>query len=291
MPWLKFRLRIDNHRAEQAADLFEEAGAIAVTIEDAGDQPLFANTPEQIPLWAHAWVSGLFPLDTTPQTILDQVSRGLGIAIAHHEDEIVPDQDWLLAARAQFKPRYFGGDLWVCPSWCSPPNPDAINLILDPGLAFGTGAHTSTALCLEWLTRQSLPGAEVIDYGCGSGILAIAALKRGARHVFGIDIDPDAVRISRENAARNQVLENYTGGLPDSLPSAMRADIVMANILAAPLMELAPLFTKLLKKDGRLLLAGLLAEQIQQVAACYAQDFVLDTQTREGWALIIGRKI
>ena len=291
MPWLKFKLRLDHDRAEQAADVFEEIGAIAVTFEDAGDQPLFAKAREQTPLWTHAWVSGLFPSGARPQTILSHVSRSLGVSEATpHESEIIADQNWQLASLAQFKPLYFGGDLWVCPSWCQPPNPGAVNITLDPGLAFGTGAHASTALCLEWLAQQSLAGAEVVDYGCGSGILAIAALKLGARHAWGIDIDLDAVQISNENAARSGVVEKYTVRPAIALPPELHADIVMANILAEPLMELAPLFTKLVKKGGHLLLAGLLIEQTKQVEACYARDFALSTRAREGWALIIATK-
>jgi len=289
VPWLKFRLRIDPDRAEQVADVFEELGAIAVTFEDAGDQPLFAKALEQNPLWAHTWVSGLFPSGTPPQNVLKHVSSGAAEATPH-ETEIIPDQNWQLASLAHFKPLYFGGDLWVCPSWCQPPRPDAINLILDPGLAFGTGAHASTALCLEWLAKQPLAGAEVVDFGCGSGILAIAALKRGAHHAWGVDIDLDALQISHENAARNGVVEKFTCGLATALPPELHADIVMANILAEPLMELAPLFTKLVKKGGRLLLAGLLVEQIKPVTAYYARDFPLSTRMREGWALVIGTK-
>ena len=291
MSWLKFRLHLDPDRAQQAADVFESLGAIAVMFEDAGDQPLFAKATEQTPLWTHTWITGLFPADLPPQNILNQVSEDLGISAAMpHESEILPDQNWQLAALAHFKPLHFGGELWVCPSWCPPPRPEAVNIILDPGLAFGTGAHASTALCLEWLANEPVACAEVVDYGCGSGILAIAALKCGAHHAWGVDIDRDALQISRENATRNGVMEKFNAVEAGALPPELHADIVMANILAPPLMELAPLFTKLVKKGGHLLLAGLLMEQIEQVAVYYTRDFVLSTRAREGWALIIGTR-
>ena len=180
MPWLKLRLRADKERAQGFADALENLGALAVSLEDAGDEPQFDVGRGDTPTWNDTWVSGLFPIDSSPQSLFDRLARDCAPAtLPPHDVEFVPDQDWARAWMGQFKPLRFGQRLWVCPSWLTPPDPDAVTILLDPGLAFGSGTHATTALCLEWLERQALAAKTVIDYGCGSGILAIAALRVG----------------------------------------------------------------------------------------------------------------
>jgi ribosomal protein L11 methyltransferase len=188
----------------------------------------------------------------------------------------------------RYRPLRFGQRLWVCPSWLVPPDLGAVTIMLDPGLAFGSGSHATTALCLEWLERQSLTGKSVIDYGCGSGILAIAALKLGARAAWGIDTDPQALAVSRENAARNGIGPELTLFLPAQAPADMRADRVLANILAGPLMELAARLTAMVRPGGGLALSGMLANQAEEVSKHYMQDFDLTLETRDDWVLLSG---
>lgn len=295
MPWLKFKLRADQQRAEVAAAALETCGAVSVSFEDAGEQAIFALAAEEnTPLWAHTGVMGLFPADADPDIIFaccQQYSPELaGLA---HDSEIIADQDWERTWLTEFKPLHFGQELWVCPSWCPPPDPGATNVILDPGLAFGTGTHATTALCLEWLAREgrNMVNQTVIDYGCGSGILAIAALKLGACKAWGVDIDARALVTSGENASVNGVLEQLALVLPDALPVTLQADIVIANILAGPLTQLAPLLTSLVKINGRLLLSGLLTEQVAEVCQAYRPSFNFAVRVRAEWALLVGSKL
>ena len=204
--------------------------------------------------------------------------------------EIIEDRDWERAWMDRFEPLCFQNDLWVCPSWCTPPDPHACNIILDPGLAFGTGTHASTALCLEWLGQQDLKDREIVDYGCGSGILALAGLKRGARLAWGVDDDPQALVVSAENAKKNEVSANYRPIAPESLPPGLQVDIVLANILLAPLITLAPQLTALVKPGGTLVLAGILKEQASSLAPYYERGFDLKLRTREEWAMLAGSK-
>src|SRR5690606_25394554 len=203
--------------------------------------------------------------------------------------EEIADQDWERSWMDNFKPMRFGRRLWIVPSWHEAPEPDAVNLLLDPGLAFGTGTHPTTALCLEWLDSQGLDGLQVIDFGCGSGILAIAALLLGADRVTGTDIDPQALEASRDNAQRNQLADER---LPLYLPADMPAepaDILVANILAGPLVSLAPQLTGLVKPGGRIALSGILAEQTEEILAAYRDAFELDpVADKDGWLRVSG---
>jgi ribosomal protein L11 methyltransferase len=289
MPWLKLTLRADQERAPTLAETLEESGAISVTMEDAADEPVFETQWEQTPLWSTVRVTGLFPEATDAGAILARVRDRLGLAPAH-EIERLEDSDWAERWKEHWKPVQVGARLWVVPSWHTPPDPAAVNLILDPGMAFGTGDHPTTALCLAWLEAQNLEGKDIVDYGCGSGILAIAALKLGARHAIGVDIDPQALGIARENAARNDVADRLTTCLPGSVPPDTAADVVIANILARPLVELAPLLAALVRPGGRIALSGLLAEQGEMVQAAYAAAFDLTVRSRHGWLLIEGIK-
>lgn len=289
MPWLKLRLRADKAQAQVIADTLENLGALAVSLEDAGDEPQFDLGQPEAAAWSDTWVSGLFPIGTSPLGVLEQLARDTALSpLPPHDVELVADEDWERSWMERYEPLRFGQRLWVCPSWLTPPDPSAVTIMLDPGLAFGSGTHATTALCLEWLERQSLTGKTVIDYGCGSGILAIAAVKLGARAAWGIDTDPQALAVSRENAARNGIGSELTLLLPEQAPAGMIADIVLANILAKPLMELAGRLKTLVRPSGGLALSGLLANQTEEVSRHYVQDFDLTVEIRDDWALLRG---
>jgi ribosomal protein L11 methyltransferase len=201
----------------------------------------------------------------------------------------IPEQDWVKLTQAQFSPIRISNNLWIVPSWHTPPDPGAVNVVLDPGLAFGTGSHPTTRLCLDWLEKNISPGCSLIDYGCGSGVLAITAAKLGAVNVRGVDIDLQAVTLSRFNASRNGVRAQFSGA-DETAPAA--ADIVVANILANPLKLLAPLLAKLTLPGGQLILSGVLSQQVPEVAAAYRPWFILDPPVLdEGWARLRGTRM
>ena len=221
----------------------------------------------------------------------DDASLLTGSPLPEHHSEVIEDQDWERSWMDNFQPMRFGQRLWIVPSWHAAPEPNAVNLLLDPGLAYGTGTHPTTALCLEWLDGQDLTDSNVLDFGCGSGILAIAALLLGAKEAVGTDIDVQALEASRDNAGRNNIAEGkFPLYLPEDLPQ-VQADVLVANILAGPLVSLAPQLSSLVKPGGRLALSGILAEQGEDVAAAYAKDFELDPiANRDGWVRISGRR-
>ena len=189
-----------------------------------------------------------------------------------------------------FHPMQFGERLWICPSWRDVPDPNAVNVMLDPGLAFGTGTHPTTALCLRWLDGIDMAGKTVVDFGCGSGILALAALKLGAKRVIGIDIDPQALQATQENARRNDVEDRLDVFLPENQPT-LEAEVVVANILSGPLLELREVITGYCKPDGLLVLSGILTEQVETIESAYAKDISLDPSAIDGeWARVSGRK-
>ncbi|NBA95102.1 50S ribosomal protein L11 methyltransferase [Pseudomonas sp. R5(2019)] len=291
MPWLQVRLAISPEQAETYEDALLEVGAVSVTFMDAEDQPIFEPDLNTTPLWSHTHLLALFEADAQPEHVLAHLQLLTGAELPEHQVEVVEDQDWERSWMDNFQPMRFGQRLWIVPSWHAAPEPDAVNLLLDPGLAFGTGTHPTTALCLEWLDGQDLKDCEVLDFGCGSGILAIASLLLGARHAIGTDIDVQALEASRDNAGRNGIAEErFPVYLPEDMP-AIQADVLVANILAGPLVSLAPQLSGLVKPGGRLALSGILAEQGEEVAAAYATDFDLDPiAVREGWVRISGRR-
>jgi len=291
MPWLQVRLAISPEQAQTYEDALLEVGAVSVTFMDAEDQPIFEPDLGTTPLWSHTHLLALFEADTDADAVFAHLQLLTGAALPEHQAEVIADQDWERSWMDNFQPMRFGQRLWIVPSWHAAPEPDAVNLLLDPGLAFGTGTHPTTALCLEWLDGQDLEGCNLLDFGCGSGILAIAALLLGAKQAVGTDIDYQAIEASRDNAERNGIdasrLPLY---LPEQLP-AEQADVVVANILAGPLVALAPQITSLVKPGGRLALSGILAEQGEDVAAAYAEAFDLDPLCiRDGWVRISGRR-
>lgn len=290
MPWLQIRFPAVREQAQRLGDALEECGAISVSIEHVGGDTWVESDWEGTPVWQQSRVTGLFPGDAEVDAIQRQLRQLLGAEPPPPETNLLADEDWASSWKAHYKPLKLGRNLWVCPSWIAPPEPEAINIILDPGLAFGTGDHPTTALCLEWLAEQNLQGKDMIDYGCGSGILSIAALKLGARAALGVDIDEQALEVSRRNAILNGVSDRFQTFLPAALPADAGADIVVANILARPLVELAPGIMARVRPGGWLALSGLLREQVDMVRPHYAKSFALEQRQRGEWVLLVGRK-
>lgn len=295
MPWIQLQIPADPDNADQLEDLLMEMGADAVSMEDAADQPLYEPDPGTTPLWSQTTVTGLFQSDRDIEqlcaSVRDAWHQATQQALPEIDVTLVEDKDWERAWMDDFQPLKFGERLWIVPSWHEAPDPGAANLMLDPGLAFGTGTHPTTALCLEWLDGQEMQGRQVIDYGCGSGILGLAALLLGADQVTGVDTDPQALEASRENARRNGVEENRLDlYLPEQAPAG-KADIVLANILAQPLIGLAPHLATLTRPGGDLVLSGILSNQAREVMAAYEPWFVMDEpEQREEWIRLTGRR-
>ena len=285
--WLQLTLQAVQHTPEQLEDALFEAGAIAVTLQDAGDQPVLEPAPGETPLWPHTRVTGLFDAQTDIERVKQILRRVLqSDDLLECRMEGLEARDWVRAWLEDFHPMRFGARLWVCPSQQTPPEPLAVNLLLDPGLAFGTGTHPTTALCLEWLDGTDMAAKTVIDYGCGSGILAIAAARLGARQVWAVDIDPQALLACEHNAAANGVAEYIRLAAPAALP-ALRADALLANILAGPLIALASHFGALVKPGGQLVLSGILDHQADRVEAAFIPWFEFGPrQQREDWILM-----
>lgn len=291
MPWLQLRLAITPDQAEPMEDLLLGLGAVSVTFMDAEDQPIFEPDLGTTPLWQHTHLLALFESDTERQSLIEQLQQLWPEPLPDHQFEDIADQDWERSWMDNFRPMRFGQRLWIVPSWHEAPDPAAVNLLLDPGLAFGTGTHPTTALCLEWLDGEQLQGRQVIDFGCGSGILAIAALLLGAENVVGTDIDPQALEASRDNAQRNQLAdERLALYLPEDMPGEP-ADVLVANILAGPLVSLAPQLATLVRPGGRIALSGILAEQTEDILAAYRDAFDLDpVADKDGWIRVSGTR-
>ncbi|PKH25776.1 50S ribosomal protein L11 methyltransferase [Enterobacterales bacterium CwR94] len=290
MPWIQMKINTTGADAENLGDALMESGAVSVTFQDTNDTPVFEPLPGETRLWGDTDVIGLFDAETDMHDVVALLEPHplLGVGF-HHKIEQLEDKDWEREWMANFHPMQFGKRLWICPSWRDVPDPHAVNVMLDPGLAFGTGTHPTTALCLAWLDGLDLAGKTVIDFGCGSGILAIAALKLGAAQAIGIDIDPQAIQASRDNAERNGVSEKLSLYLPHQQPDNLRADVVVANILAGPLRELAPLIGVLPKSGGHLGLSGILESQADSVCEAYQDKFSLDpVAVKEEWCRITG---
>ena len=291
MPWIQIIIETAEAEAERVGEALQATGAVAVTMQDAADQAVFQLEPGETPLWSRTQVCGLFDATLDPAQALAELRTRLDAeAVARARIETLPDQDWQRAWMDQFKPLCFGKRLWVVPRWHTPPEPAAVNILLDPGLAFGTGTHPTTALCLEWLDGQDLDGKTVIDFGCGSGILALAAAKLGARAVWAVDHDPQALLATKDNAEANGVAARIHRCDADTLPETA-VDVVLANILAGPLIALAPRFAELVKPDGHVVLSGILAEQADEVLEKYRAWFTMTPITvREGWVRAHGQR-
>ncbi|HHR6141895.1 TPA: 50S ribosomal protein L11 methyltransferase [Providencia alcalifaciens] len=292
MPWIQIRLNSNAKDAEALGDELMETGSVSVTFQDSHDTPVFEPLPGETRLWGDTDVIGLYDAETDMKLVIAQLENSPLLAPGFvHKIEQIEDKDWEREWMDNFHPMRFGQRLWICPSWRDVPDPTAVNVMLDPGLAFGTGTHPTTSLCLEWLDGLDLEGKTVIDFGCGSGILAIAALKLGAAHAIGIDIDPQAILASRDNAERNGVSERLSLYLPKDHPQDLQADVVVANILAGPLRELAPMISVLPRVGGHLGLSGVLASQAESVADAYRADFNIDpVAEKDEWCRITGVK-
>ncbi|MBW3760924.1 50S ribosomal protein L11 methyltransferase [Aeromonas jandaei] len=290
MPWIQIRINATAKTADKVSNMLLGRGAQAVTFMDAKDVPVYEPMPGETPLWGETEVMGLFDAETDPAPTIAFFQQIFGENVGYKVEQL-EDKDWVREWMDHFHPMQFGERLWICPSWRDVPNPDAVNVMLDPGLAFGTGTHPTTALCLQWLDGLDLAGKTVVDFGCGSGILGIAALKLGAARVIGIDIDPQAIQASRDNAARNGVADQIELYLPADQPQDVEADVVVANILAGPLRELAPLIAGHGKAGSLMALSGVLESQAPELETIYGQWFEMDqTAVKEEWCRLSGRK-
>lgn len=286
MAWLELKFQVQADHAESISEILEHDGALAVTLQDAGDQPIYEpNIEEPPPIWNDVIVTGLFDATKDTNKILALILNSF--TTSKHEIKYLEDKEWERAWMEDFKPMQFGHRLWIIPSHHHQP-PESSHVILDPGLAFGTGKHPTTALCLKWLDQNIKGGEIALDYGCGSGILGIAALKLGAKKIFAIDHDQQALNSTNENATRNHINEHdLETFLPDDILPAQQMDIVLANILANPLIQLADHIGAFVKAHGFLILSGILEEQVDDVITAYQPKFqVKNIEHLEDWARV-----
>ena len=291
MPWIQLKINSQAEHAEQIGDMLVANGSQAVNFFDAKNTPIYEPKPGEFIVWPDTQVVGLYDAEHDMQRVINQLAKSkvLGKDFIHKLDQL-EDKDWEREWMENFHPMQFGQRLWICPSWREVPDPDAVNVMLDPGLAFGTGTHPTTALCLRWLDSLELEYSTVVDFGCGSGILGIAALKLGAQRVIGIDIDPQALLASQDNATRNDIGDKIELYLPKDQPT-LEADVVIANILAAPLRELCQVITAYCKPAGKLVLSGILDTQAEEISHLYSQNFMMDPIVIDGeWARVSGTK-
>lgn len=290
MPFLQLTLDVGSADPSIYEDILFDAGALSVTLEDAQDSPILEPAPGATPLWPQVRIKALFPAATNPLVVLTNFNQQGIRTLPDYRFETIADRAWEREWLKDFRPMRFGKHLWVCPGGQRPDDDQAVVVELDPGLAFGTGTHPTTALCLDYLAERSLTGQHVLDYGCGSGILAIAALKLGAQSAAGYDIDEQAAIATRENARVNRVYERIRVIAPKD-PVEGTYDVVLANILAEPLRTLAATLSGFVRPGGVIALSGLLQNQAEEVGAAYAPWFDLDTPVvRDGWVRLSGTR-
>ena len=290
--WQQLKIQLHSEDASSFEQILFDSDAISISYLDAEDQPVFQEEPGSTPLWDNTFLLCLFNTKTDLGSLLNKLrcntkvlnNKSLNI-------ELIEDQDWERSWMKDFEPIQFGEKLWICPSWLSPPEPNAVNIKLDPGLAFGTGNHATTSLCLRWLDQADVRGSEVIDYGCGSGVLSIASALLGAVKVHSVDNDPQAISATIDNSRRNKVPGDVlTTYLPEAVPP-VHADILIANILERPLIDLSEKFAELVKKGGYITLSGLLEEQLPSLLSCYDRWFDMESpQVEQGWVLLCGTR-
>ena len=294
MPWIQISVNASGENYRRVEDALLSLGAQSVTYRDAADNPILEPLPGETPLWQHVIVTGLFDDRLGSDTLRERLVQQLAEDAPLIDITPLPERDWTRAWMDNYRPMQFGDRLWVCPKHIEPPEPDAINLRLDPGLAFGTGTHPTTALCLGWLDAHVFPDSryrEVLDYGCGSGILAIAAIMLGARQADCVDIDEQALQATQDNARENHVLESVSTCLPDELDVHRRYQLVLANILSGPLTELAPTLARHCSEGADIVLSGILSEQADAVRLAYSEFFDMHTtQTLDEWVLLHGTR-
>ena len=286
--WQELKIQVLSDSVPLLEEKLFASGAVSLTYLDAKDQPIFLEILNETPLWESVFILSLFSETTDLEPLISELGQDRAI-VNRNELKIktLADQDWETKWMVDFQPMQFGDKLWVCPSWITPPDPSAKNIILDPGLAFGSGDHPTTSLCLSWLYDHITEEQEVMDYGCGSGILSIAATLLGASTVYAVDYDPQAITAISNNIEKNMISEGRIRTyLPEDLPS-IRVDCLIANSLAMPLIELSEQFSNLTKPMGRLVLSGILEEQTNSVIQHYKRWFEIDKpQEKDGWVLI-----
>jgi ribosomal protein L11 methyltransferase len=292
MTWWQFSLDCRAAELEQVEDLMASLGALSISIRDAADEPIYEPLPGTTPVWQESVVTATFDAASDPDELQTRIAAALPSRLKPGlRRGSLQDRDWEQTYRQHFKPLRCAPGLWIVPSWTEPPDKDAVVVRLDPGLAFGTGTHPTTALCLGWLADHPPTGERVIDYGCGSGILAIAACKLGARQVLAIDIDAQALEACAANRQRNEIGEDRLriSAPHDAGPGV--ADLLIANILAAPLIELAPRFAGMLRGGGRILLSGLLESQLEDIQSAYRGHFEFEAASRcDEWVCVAGTR-
>lgn len=287
MAWQQIHLTVSANDFDVVNDFFESVDALSITVLDAGDEPIFEPDPEQVIIWQQNKFIILFPLEADLPALMQLLEQRLNKSLSY-EISYVADIAWEKVCQQDFPPLHCGKNLWICPSWSTVDEPNAVVVHLDPGLAFGTGTHPTTRLCLEWLATHDLKNKTVIDYGCGSGILAVSASKLGAQQLYAVDNDPQALTATNDNAQKNNVA--LWTGLPHQLPD-VQADVLVANILANPLISLASIFTRLVKPNGELILSGILADQIPLIINAYSSQFYFNEPIQMGdWVCLTARK-
>ena len=290
MAWLQLIIPTNETEADQLSDALMDQGAVSVTLQDMQDQPMLEPAIGTTPMWSQTRAVGLFDANQDLKQVILNLEQQLRKKIPDWKGEQLEDKDWVRAWMDDFKPMQFGEKLWVVPSTFEPPQPEAANILLDPGLAFGTGTHPTTSMCLEWLDANPPVDKEVIDFGCGSGILAIGAILLGAKHAEAIDLDPQALIATIDNAEKNRVSHNIKTYLPNDFPN-QSAPLLLANILASPLIELASYFADLTQANGDIVLSGILAEQAEDVLAAYQTNFDIQIWKQQGdWVCLAGTK-
>ncbi|AMW79174.1 ribosomal protein L11 methyltransferase [Acinetobacter sp. TGL-Y2] len=297
MKWLQIHITVDQAQVDFTETLLLSLGAVSVTLDDAEDQALLEPLPGETPLWNKVIVTGIYAQEDGEEIDVAALEAFIQQQMpdAPLRSALMEDQAWERTWMDAYEPIQIGEKFWIVPEWIQAPEPDAVNIKLDPGLAFGTGNHASTFLCLQWLGKTDVKDKIVIDYGCGSGILGVAALLLGAKKVYATDIDPQAVLATQQNAELNGVLENLYVGLPEEFNAEFahqKADVFVANILAGPLMALASEFSTLVKSEGEFALAGVIDEQVDDVSRVYSEFFdILEVEKRdENWCRISGKR-
>ena len=297
MKWLQIHITVEKSQVEFTETLLESLGAVSVTLDDAENQDLLEPLPGETPLWNKVIVTGIYAQEDDEQIDVAALETFIRTQLPTEpmRSEFMEDQEWERTWMDAYEPIQIGEKYWIVPEWMEAPEADAVNIKLDPGLAFGTGNHASTFLCLQWLGKTDVKDKIVVDYGCGSGILGVAALLLGAKKVYATDIDPQAVLATQQNADLNGVLNKLYVGLPEEFNKELadqKADVFVANILAGPLMALAADFSTLIKSEGAFALAGVIEEQVDDVSRVYSEFFdILDVEKRDGhWCRISGKR-
>lgn len=287
---IQFSAILNAQQAELLAVVLLENNALSVSLLDAKDNPIYQITPDEQALWPHVKLLALFPNDSNRENVIHLAQLIAGENLDFEFEQII-EQDWVRITQQHFKPQCFGTHLWICPSWYDEKKLSGQIVKIDPGVAFGTGSHATTSLCLEWLAENSLDDKEVIDFGCGSGILALAALALGAKKVWAFDHDPQAIDATRNNAAKNNFATTRLEVSDSTHLPNIEVDLIIANILATPLIELAPTFTKMLKNNGTIVLSGILSNEKERVISVYQQFFQLtDSKDKEDWCRLVFSK-